>query len=80
MDKASIVIKFDKVPNSCNECLFYKNTFYVDEEPFFGDGIHHYCPFGASAWGCLIERPENCPIGQELYIYNFDKQGNFDFS
>ena len=77
MDSNNRTIKliFDKVPNHCGECSFYKSTIYNYE----GFNIN-YCPFGASSFDCVIARPDDCPIGGEVHIHNFDKEGNFDFS
>ena len=57
-----IKIILREIPKHCGECPFYEDTYYEDEEAFFGDGIRHYCPFGGDYFGCLVERPENCPI------------------
>jgi hypothetical protein len=57
-----IKIILRKMPKHCGECPFYENTVYVDDEPFFGSGESHYCPFGCGVWGCLVERPVDCPI------------------
>lgn len=57
-----IKIILREIPKHCGECPFYEDTVYIDDEPFFGDGVHHYCPFGASHFGCLVERPADCPI------------------
>lgn len=50
------------IPKHCGECPIYEGTYYEDDEAWFGDGVRHYCPFGASLYGCLVERPADCPI------------------
>ena len=57
-----IKIILREIPKHCGECPFYEDTYYEDDEAWFGDGIRHYCPFGGGTWGCLVERPANCPI------------------
>lgn len=60
--EAYIKIVLREMPKHCGECPLYEDSVYVDDEPFFGDGVHHYCPFGASHFGCLVERPADCPL------------------
>lgn len=60
--KGSITLNFDVIPNNCGECLLYLENMFVDDEPMWGDGVSHSCPFGAAMYGCLVERPKNCPI------------------
>lgn len=60
--KGYILLCFDGIPKHCGECPLYKETYYEDDEPMWGDGIIHYCPFGGDTFGCLVERPANCPI------------------
>ncbi len=57
-----IKIILREIPKHCGECPFYEDTVYVDEDCLWGDGISHYCPFGCSHYGCLVERPADCPI------------------
>ena len=58
-----ITIDFSVIPKNCGECpLYMNNSFEYDEEFAFGDGIGNECPFGGNTFGCLVERPENCPI------------------
>ena len=59
---AIVTLGFDVVPNHCGECPLYVNNVFVDDEPSWGSGISHYCPFGADYHGCLVERPKDCPI------------------
>lgn len=60
--EAYIKIILRKMPSHCGECPLYEENVYVDDEPLWGDGIIHSCPFGASHWGCLVERPLDCPL------------------
>lgn len=60
--KGSITLNFDVIPNNCGECPLYMDNVYVDDEPMWGDGVSHSCPFGSSYYGCLVERPKDCPI------------------
>ena len=60
--KATITLSFDVIPKHCGECPLYINNVFVDDEPSWGDGISHFCPFGADYHGCLVERPKDCPI------------------
>lgn len=60
--KGTITISFDTIPKHCGECALYINNLFVEDEPSWGSGILHYCPFGADYHGCLVERPEGCPI------------------
>lgn len=57
-----VSIGLSRMPVHCGECPFYIDTAYYDEEAFWGDGIQHYCPFGCSHWGCLVERPADCVL------------------
>ena len=41
-----IKIILREIPKHCGECPLYDD----------------YCPFGCSLWGCLVERPADCPI------------------
>lgn len=54
-----ITLSFTKVPAHCGECQLYVDTYYYDE---FSGRDRHYCPFGGDMYGCLVERPANCPI------------------
>lgn len=58
----SIVLNFPIIPQHCGECPLYMNNIFVDDEPTWGSGISHSCPFGADYHGCLVERPSGCPI------------------
>lgn len=58
----SVSIGLSRMPENCGECPFYIDTAYYDEDGGWGDGISHYCPFGCGLWGCLVERPADCPL------------------
>ena len=60
--KGYIILSFDEIPKTCGDCQLFKNTYTYDEDAFWGDGISHYCPYGGAIFGCLKERPKNCPI------------------
>ena len=60
--KGTITLSFDAIPKHCGECSLYIENMSVDDEPMWGDGIQHFCPFGAKTFGCLVERPDDCPI------------------
>lgn len=60
--KGYILISFDEIPKNCSECQLYLESGEYNEEACFGDNIIHSCPFGGSAWGCLLNRPKDCPI------------------
>ena len=57
-----IELVFDRMPKHCGECQLYIDSATFDEDAMFGDGIMRSCPFGADRFGCLVERPHNCPI------------------
>lgn len=59
---AEIVISFDRIPAHCGECRLYIENEYFDEDACFGDGITRSCPFGCQQFGCLVQRPPDCPI------------------
>lgn len=55
-----IVLCFHKIPEHCGECKIYKDNYYTDEDWGFD---MHYCPFCKdSMFGCLVKRPQGCPI------------------
>lgn len=58
----SVQIGLSRMPENCGECPFYVKNVRYDEEAFFGDGMVHSCPFGCSHWGCLVTRPNDCPL------------------
>ena len=58
----SISIGLSRMPENCGECPFYINSFYEDEDCGWGSGVIHYCPFNCDNWGCLVERPSDCPL------------------
>lgn len=60
--KGTITLGFTVIPKNCGECPLYMSNISVDDEPSWGSGISHYCPFGADYYGCLVERPADCPI------------------
>lgn len=57
-----IELVFDRMPKHCGECQLYIDSATFDEDAMFGDGIVRSCPFGVDSFGCLVERPHNCPI------------------
>lgn len=59
---AQITLGFSVIPAHCGECPLYLNNIFVDDEPSWGSGISHFCPFGADYHGCLVVRPKDCPI------------------
>lgn len=59
---ASITIGVSRMPKHCGECPFYEASAVFDEDAFFGDCIVRSCPFGGDSWGCLVQRPDNCPL------------------
>ena len=76
-----LVIEFEELPNNCKECPFYIDEY--DEDALWGDGHTPYCVFGASYWGCHIERPNCCPIGSTILIPRrqpLDQNGNYNWS
>lgn len=70
----TITLKFKKLPNNCTECPLYQSNSYEDDEPMFGDGIHNYCPYGGSTYGCVVERPKDCPIGKTIILMNEEER------
>ena len=60
--EACVKIILRNMPKHCGECPLYEENVYIDDEPWFGDGVHHSCPFGCGVWGCLVERPADCPL------------------
>lgn len=58
----TVSVGLSRMPENCGECPFYINTAYYDEEGCWGDNIRHYCPFGCGYFGCLVERPSDCPL------------------
>ena len=62
MGEAKVTLYVKKMPTHCGECPFYQWNEYVDDEPSWGDGISYSCPFGCSHFGCLVERPKDCPL------------------
>ena len=57
-----ILLSFNKIPKHCGECQLYQENVYYDDDADWGSGERHYCPFGCSISGCLVERPKDCPI------------------
>lgn len=57
-----ISIGLSRMPENCGECPLYLNNEYYDEHPSWGDGVSNWCPFDADYFGCLVERPKNCPL------------------
>ena len=60
--KVFVTIGLSRLPEHCGQCPFYENSSYYDDEAGWGSGYVHYCPFGCSIWGCLNERPDDCPL------------------
>ena len=60
--EAKITLFVKKMPSHCGECPFYQWNEYIDDEPLWGDGVSHSCPFGCDYFGCLVERPKDCPL------------------
>lgn len=60
--EAKVTLYVRKMPAHCGECPFYQWNEYVDDEPMWGDGVSHWCPFGCDHFGCLVERPKDCPL------------------
>ena len=75
-EKYKIILEFEALPKNCSECPLYESNFYEEDETWFGDGITHYCPYGGSTWGCVVERPENCPIGKTIALRTEEQQLN----
>lgn len=63
---AEIVLSFNRIPAHCGECRLYIENAWFDEDGMFGDGITHSCPFGCQTFGCLVERPPDCPITPKM--------------
>lgn len=61
-----IELTFNRMPKHCGECQLYIDSATFDEDAMFGDGIVRSCPFGANSFGCLVERPYNCPIEKRM--------------
>lgn len=78
--KHTITLKFNKVPKHCGECPLYINNAYEEDKSWFGDGITHSCPFGGDTFGCLVERPKNCPIGSIIEVNEKDKSVNSPYN
>ena len=74
----TITIKLKELPNNCTECPIYQMNYYEDDESLFGDGIHHYCPYGGSSYGCAVERPKDCPLGTVITLLSRDQQVDSD--
>lgn len=62
MGEAKVTLYVKNMPTHCGECPFYQWNEYVDDEPSWGNGISYSCPFGCSHFGCLVERPKDCPL------------------
>lgn len=59
---AKVTLYLKSMPSNCGECPFYQWNEYVDDEPSWGDGVSYSCPFGCSHFGCLVDRPADCPL------------------
>lgn len=58
--KPHVVLSLSRMPNNCFECPIQVE--YEEDEPMWGDGIGHYCPYGGETWGSAVERPKGCPL------------------
>lgn len=58
--KPHVVLSLSRMPNNCFECPIQVE--YEEDEPTWGDGIGHYCPYGGETWGSAVERPKGCPL------------------
>ena len=75
MGEAKVTLYVKKMPAHCGECPFYQWNEYVDDEPLWSDGISYSCPFGCSHFGCLVERPKDCPLQANVDSYGSDYCG-----
>ena len=66
LGEAKVTLFVKKMPRHCGECPFYQWNERVDDEPSWGDGVSHSCPFGCSLSGCLVERPSDCPLQYDV--------------
>lgn len=57
-----VSVGLSRIPKNCGECPLWLNNEYYDEHPTWGDGVSNWCPFNADYFGCLVERPKNCPL------------------
>ncbi len=73
--EAQVTLYVTKMPSNCGECPFWQWNEFVDDEPTWGDGVSHWCPFGCSHFGCLVERPKDCPLQINAYTHNSDYCG-----
>lgn len=67
--EAKVTLYVKKMPDNCGECPFYQWNEHR------GDGVSHSCPFGCSHFGCLVERPEDCPLRANIDSYGNDYCG-----
>ena len=73
--EARVTLYVKKMPAHCGECPFYQWNEYVDDEPSWGDGISYSCPFGCEHFGCLVKRPDDCPLVPNVEIDTSDYCG-----
>lgn len=76
----TLTIKLKEMPNNCTECPIYQMNYYEDNESMFGDGIHHYCPYGGSSYGCAVERPKDCPLDTVITLLSREQQLDSDLA
>lgn len=62
---ATVTISLDRMPEHCGECPLYISTGHFDEDAMWGDHMVYKCPFGCENEGCLVERPEDCPLKEK---------------
>lgn len=60
--KAYILLSFDSIPKNCGECPLYIENEIYDYDAGWGSGYKHECPFKCDNWGCLVDKPSDCPI------------------
>lgn len=58
--KPHVTLSLSRMPENCFECPLQVE--YEEDEPMWGNGIGHYCPYGGETWGSAVERPEGCPL------------------
>lgn len=73
--EAKITLYVKTMPDNCGECPFYQWNEYIDDETLWGDGVSYSCPFGCSHFGCLVERPGDCPLQANIDSYGSDYCG-----
>lgn len=56
----SVKTYMTSMPKNCEECDYFQSEY--DEDALWGSGETLRCVFGASNYGCRIERPKDCPL------------------